>query len=557
MITKYAAIAALLIVGAIGAVSPASEAAEVEIRADNIRAHLEFLADDLLEGRETGTRGYDIAARYVASVYKHIGLQAAGTSGYVQPVPLRRSTLVPKSVMLKVTASAGKNVVTFTDADHVAARPSSTEADQTLEADCVFAGFGIVSAEHKRDDYAGLDVHGKFVVLLGGPPPGLPSEVAGHLGSTDEQRARAAERGALGTFIIYTPALEARWPFVRLASLYHQPVIEWVDPTIPRKAGGQLLASATVDPIAAAALFEGAPRKYADVLREARTRAPKGFALKTRATFSRKSEHSPAMSANLAGMLPGVDPALAKEVIVFTSHLDHVGIGAPVNGDSIYNGALDNAAGIAAMLEVARVLSAQPRQLRRSVLFLAVTAEEKGLVGSDYFANKPTLARERMVGVINLDGAMPFYDLVDVVGYGADSSTLGDSLRRAASSLGITVSPDLAPEQAYFTRSDHYPFVRKGIPGIFLIAGDAPTPDGKNAAQINQRWAAQHLHQPSDDLNQPFDYDHMVKWAELFRRWTVETANTSERPLWYEGDYFGARFAPAALKATRSPRDPR
>ncbi len=557
MITKYTAVAAFLIASAIGAASLAAEKVDTETRAENIRAHLEFLADDLLEGREAGTRGYDIAAGYVASAFRQIGLQAAGTNGYFQPVPLRKSMLVPKSVTLKVTTPGGKNAVTFTDADHVAARPSSAEVDQTVDADCVFAGFGVVSPEHKRDDYAGLDVRGKFVVLLGGPPPGFPSEVAGHLGSTDEQRARAAERGAVGTFIIYTPALETRWPFVRLAPVYHQPVIEWFDPAIPRDSGRQLRVSAMVDPTGAEALFEGAPRKYADVLKEAHTRAPKGFALKTRATFSRKSEHSQAMSANVAGMLPGADASLANEVIVFTSHLDHVGIGVPVNGDSIYNGALDNAAGIASMLEVARVLSTQSQRLKRSVLFLAVTAEEKGLIGSDYFAHQPTVARERMVGVINLDGAMPFYDLVDVIGYGAGSSTLGDSLVRAASGLGISVSPDLAPEQAYFTRSDHYPFVRKGIPGIFLIAGDAPTPDGKNAKQINERWAAQHLHQPSDDLNQPFDYNHMVKWAELFRRWTVETANAPGRPLWYEGDYFGARFAPAAPKATRAPRNPR
>lgn len=555
--TKLTRVTTLLIASAIAATSPASQVGDTEIRADNIRAHLEFLADDLLEGREAGTRGYDIAAGYVASAYKQIGLQPAGKNGYFQQVPLRRSMLVKNSVILKVTGPGGGVGITFTDADHVAARPSPVEADQTVEADCVFAGFGIVSPEHKRDDYAGLDVRGKFVVLLGGPPPGFPSEVAGHLGSTDEQRARAAERGAVGTLIIYTPALEARWPFVRLAPIYHQPVIEWFDPSIPRGAIAQLRVSAMVDPTAAAALFEGVPRKYADVLKEARTRAPKGFALKSRATFSRKSENSRAMSTNVAGLLPGVDPALAKEVIVFTSHLDHVGIGAPVNGDSIYNGALDNAAGIASMLEVARVLSAQPQRLRRSVLFLAVTAEEKGLVGSDYFANDPTLARERLVGVINLDGAMPFYDLVDVIGYGAGSSTLGDSLRRAASSLGITVSPDLAPEQAYFTRSDHYPFVRKGIPGIFLIAGDAPTPDGKNAKEINERWAAEHLHQPSDDLNQPFDYGHMVKWAELFRRWTVESANSSEPPLWYEGDYFGERFAPGAPNKARSSRNPR
>jgi hypothetical protein len=546
---KYAAIAVLLITSTVSPASAAVDVSDPQIQAENIRAHLEFLADDLLEGREAGTRGYDIAAAYIASAYKQMGLQPAGTNGYFQAVPLRRSVLVPGSVALTVTTLGGRTAVTFTEADHVAARPSSTEADQTIEADCVFAGFGVVSPEHERDDYVGLDVRGKFVVVLGGPPPGLPSEVAGHLGSADEQRARAAERGAVGTLIIYTPALEARWPFARLAPVYHQPVIEWLDPAIPRAA--LVRASAAIDPTAAAALFEGAARKYTEVLREARTRAPKGFALKARATFSRKSTHSQATSVNVAGMLPGADPALSREVIVFTSHLDHVGIGLPVNGDSIYNGALDNAAGIASMLEVARVLSRQPQRLRRSVLFLATTAEEKGLVGADYFANRPTLERGRVVGVINLDGAMPFYDLVDVIGYGADSSTLGDSLRRAASSLGITVSPDLAPEQAYFTRSDHYPFVRKGIPGIFLIAGDAPTPDGKNAKEINERWAAEHLHQPSDDLNQPFDYNHMVKWAELFLRWTADTANAPERPFWYSGDYFGARFAPGAPKKPR------
>ena len=200
------------------------------------------------------------------------------------------------------------------------------------------------------------------------------------------------------------------------------------------------------------------------------------------------------------------------------------------------------------MLEVARVLANRPQQLRRSVLFIATTAEEKGLVGADYFIGKPTVPFERLVGVINLDGAMPFYDLVDVIGYGADSSTLGNSLKDAAASLSITISPDLEPGQAYFTRSDHYPFVRRGVPGIFLIAGNAATPDGKSARQINERWARDHLHRPSDDLSQPFDYGHMVRWAELFRRWTERAANADQRPRWYAKDYFGRRFAPDARK---------
>jgi hypothetical protein len=539
-----------LIVLAAGSAAASTDAeSRSKIRAAAIRAHLEFLASDLMEGREAGTRGYDLAANYVASMYQQIGLQPAGATGYMQPVPLRSSILVPKSVTLSVHGAGG--IRTFTDADHVAARASSTEVDQNLEAECVFAGFGVVSPEHKRDDYAGLDVRGKFVVVLGGPPPGLPAEVAGHLGSTAEQRSRAAERGALGVFVIYTPALEARWPFNRLASVYAQPQMEWFDPSIPRPPGDQLRGFALIDETAAAALFERAPRSLQAVMKEAQTRAPRGFELKTRAKFARRSQHSEATSANVVGMLPGSDPAVSNEVIAFTSHLDHVGIGEPVNGDRIYNGALDNAAGIAAMLEVARVLANQPQKLRRSVLFIAVTAEEKGLIGSDYFASKPTVPRERLVGVINLDGAMPFYQLVDVIGYGADSSTLGRSLKEAAASLNITVSPDLEPGQQFFTRSDHYPFVRRGIPGIFLIAGNTATPDGKNVQQINERWAREHLHQPSDDLNQPFDDGHLVHWAELFRRWTERTANADERPLWYANDYFGKRFAPDAPKAGR------
>lgn len=547
---RVGAVAIVLSILSAGGVAASTTAGNPStIRAGAMRAHLEFLASDLLEGREAGTRGYDLAASYVASIYQQIGLQPAGTNGFMQPVPLRSSILVPNSVVLTVQGAGG--IETFTDSDHVAARPSSSEADQSLEADCVFAGFGIVSPEHKRDDYAGLDVRGRFVVVLGGPPPGLPSEVAGHLGSTAEQRSRAAERGALGVFIVYTPALEVRWPFVRLAAVYAQPQMEWFDPSIPRSPGDRLRVFALIDETASAALFERAPRGLQAVMQEARTRAPRGFELKTRAKFARRSQHSAATSANVVGMLPGRDPAVSNEVIAFTSHLDHVGIGEPVNGDKIYNGALDNAAGIAAMLEVARVLANQPQKLRRSVLFIAVTAEEKGLIGSDYFASKPTVPRERLVGVINLDGAMPFYQLVDVIGYGADSSTLGASLKEAAASLGITVSPDLEPGQQFFTRSDHYPFVRRGIPGIFLIAGNAATPDGKNARQINESWSQQHLHRPSDDLNQPFDYGHMVQWAELFRRWTERAANADQRPLWYANDYFGKRFAPDARKVRR------
>jgi Zn-dependent M28 family amino/carboxypeptidase len=531
-------------------IGPTLAFAESTIDASHIRAHLEFLADDLLEGRESGTRGYDIAASYVAAQFKLAGLEPAGRRGFFDPVPLRRSVLHPGSVSLQVRT--GDRVRTFTDAEHFAARPSAHEAEQNVEADCVFAGYGIVAPELRHDDYAGLDVRGKLVVVLGGPAPGFPSEVAAHLTATDEQRARAAERGALGLLIVYTPALEARWPFAKLPEIYAQPQIEWIDPAV-RQGSPPLRVSGLVDPTAAAALFEGAPRDFQKVMREARKRPPKGFPLRARATFSRSSRHSDTTSANVVALLPGSDPVLADEVIVFTSHLDHVGIGVPRDGDAIYNGALDNAVGIATMIEIARALKSARTPLRRSVMFVATTAEEKGLIGTDYFARNPPLPRERLVGVINLDGAMPFFDLVDVIGYGADSSTLGRSLERAAESLGITVSPDPAPEQAYFTRSDHYPFVRQGIPGVYLIAGDKPAPDAPDPAEISRQWAARHLHQPSDDLDQdrPFHDGHLEKWAQLYLRWVVETANAPERPLWYAKDFFGDRYAAGARKAVR------
>lgn len=519
------------------------------IEISHIHSHLQFLAGDLLEGREAGTRGYDIAASYVSTQFELMGLQPAGNRRFLQRVPLRRSVLRKGSLELRLETARGQ--ATFTEHNGVVARPGEIAAEQDVAADCVFAGYGVVAPEFKRDDFAGLEVRGRFVVVLGGPAPGLPSEIAAHLSSPDELGARAAERGAAGVLIIYTPALEARWPFANLPEIYDRPQYRWIDRDHAREDEPRPRVSAMLSMSAAAALFEGAPSSLDQVMMEATTRAPNGFPLRAHARFRRKSEHTEVTSDNVLALLPGTDPALASETIVFASHLDHVGIGQPRNGDRIYNGALDNAIGISSMLEIARVLKSGKPALRRSVLFIATTAEEKGLVGADYFVHNPTIPLTRLVGVINLDGAMPFFDLVDVIGYGAESSSLGDSLRTAALRLDITVSPDPNPGQGYFTRSDHYPFVRRGIPGVYLIAGDAQTPDGKDAAQISRRWAVQHLHQPSDDLNQPFDDGHLEKWAELHLQWLAEAANATDRPLWYTDDFFGRRFASKAKKIPR------
>ena len=510
---------------------------------------MEFLAHDLLEGREAGTRGYDLAAQYVASQFAQLGLEPAGADGFFQHVPLQQATLIPRSVSLVVSGPRGRR--TFTDADHVAAYPSDRDASQQITGSLVFAGHGIVSAEHERDDYAGLDVKGKYVVLLGGPPTGLSEEVAAHLGSVAEQTARAAERGAVGALIIYTPALESRFPFARLPSVTHEPTAQWSDSTIAAPAGRALRMVAFTDSVATEALFEGAPRTYGAILADQSTGPIAGFPLVASATVSRRGTLLRSSSANVAGLLPGADPALAREIIVLSGHLDHVGIGRPKNGDSIYNGALDNASGIAGMLEIARVLAGPGQRPRRSILFLAVTAEEKGLIGSDYFARNPSVDPGRIVGVINYDGAAAFRDFSAVTGYGATSSTLGAALERAAASMNLRLAPDPAPETSIFTRSDHYSFVKQGTPALFVLPAGETEGGEATANNPDVEFAREHLHQPSDDLSLPYDYSVFAKFTELFRLLVVEAANAAEPPRWYAEDFFGKQFAPRAPKVPR------
>jgi hypothetical protein len=522
------------------AFSPIAAAAPASPDEKALQAHMEFLASDLIEGRESGTRGYDISALYVASQFRTMGLKPAGTDGYRHVVPLRISRIVPGSVKLRLTDSG----TAYTDEDHVLAYPSYLTENETVSADAVFAGAGVVEPKYGRDDYAGLDVDGKIVVVLGGRVAGLPPEVAVHLGAAATQATRAQERGAKALIVIYTPALERRWPFVKLGPITRQTRMTWLDKNISPLPGGAPAATAFVDEIAAEQLFAGAPASYQTVRDQAEKGAVKGFALGRRIEFSRRSQISEASSANVAGLIPGSDPAVANQVIVVTAHLDHVGIGPGVDGDTIYNGAIDNASGIATTLEVARLLAtARPK---RSVLFLATTAEEKGLIGADYFARAPTVNRERIVAAINIDGVMAFYDFKSVIGYGVESSTLSEPLDRAARSMGLSMMPDPKPAQSIFTQSDHYPFVKQGIPAVFLQMGEGPAPDGSSGLALADKWDDAHLHKPSDDLNQRIDYKVFARFTELYRRFILESANMASRPRWRKDDFFGDTFARCA-----------
>jgi Zn-dependent M28 family amino/carboxypeptidase len=305
---------------------------------------------------------------------------------------------------------------------------------------------------------------------------------------------------------------------------------------------------ARLDVGAAEALFAGAPRGFAEIRAEADREGgrPKGFALVPRALFSRESELYRYESPNVVGLLPGSDPALAKEVVVLMAHLDHLGPIPGDKGDRIRNGALDNAAGIAAMLEAARALAGSSPRPRRSILFAAVTGEEQGLLGSQFLARHPVVAGATVVAVVNLDAPILLYDFVDVIAFGAEHSTLGPIVARATARAGIRSSPDPLPEQGLFTRSDHYSFVKEGVPGVFLVTGFA-----NGGEKFFREYLTSHYHRPSDQLDLPIHWGAAAKFARVNYLIASEIANEPARPLWYEDSLFGNAYAPKAAKAKR------
>ncbi|MGF1462129.1 MAG: M20/M25/M40 family metallo-hydrolase [Maricaulaceae bacterium] len=521
------------------------------LSAHGVRGHMAFLADDLLEGREAGTRAEQVAGLYIASQFETFGLEPAGTEGYRQPFAVRAARLERGSVAL--TVRGADDETRFPNGGDIAAYAHAHIAEQRLDdAEVVFAGHGIVAPEFDVDDYAGLDVAGKIVAVISGPAPFLPADEAAHLAGSGVQRATAQARGAIGVLFLWSPANEQRWPFHRFKTVLWNTDLSLAEHAETPQPG-DALASAFVRGAAIEALFAGAPRSYATLLGEAETAPVIGFPLQARVDFTRRSVHDDGFEAlNVLGLLPGSDPDLAREVIIVSAHFDHVGVGLPVNGDAIYNGAGDNALGVAIMLEIARALAQAEVKPRRSILFAAVGAEEKGLLGSTYLARNPTLAADRLVGNINIDGALTFYDFADLIAWGAEHSTLQRRIETVLDDLGMSLSPDPFPQEAIFTRSDQYSFIREGVPGAFLFNGFHDLA-GENVGLAKWRHMTRtFLHKPSDQLGTlPLDWPATAKFADIARRIVLETANHDERPLWFADSTIADRFAPDAPRATR------
>ena len=507
----------------------------------SVRAHVEFLADDLLEGRKTGTRGYDLAARYVASQLAALGVSPAGEAGtWFQPVPLLESRLLEGTA--KILAGSGNAVpLVFREDFLMAGSPLQTESQ--VEAPVVFAGFGVTAPEQAHDDYANLDVNGKIVAILGGAPARFPSEQRAHFSSTRLKAQNAARHGALGLLTFTTPEDEKRYPFERILRSFQGTSMNWVHPDgLPEGAVAELRNGALLSPAGARKLFAASPVTLEKVFEAASAGRPQAFPLGVSVALASRSEHRRLQSANVVGRLAGSDPALASTSVVLSAHLDHEGVGAEVNGDTIYNGAYDNAAGSAVVLEVARVLAGLPKAPHRSVLFLFVTAEEEGLLGSDYFAQRPVEGAGKIVANVNVDMPLFLFPLADLVAFGSENSTLDLPTARAAEGAGLVLGPDPMPEQTIFIRSDQYSFVRQGIPAVFLVTGMRSADPAVDGGAAFGEFLGRHYHQPSDDLRQPMNPAAVSSFVRASVLLTHALAQDPEAPRWKPGNFFGRTF---------------
>jgi hypothetical protein len=509
------------------------------ISASRVRADVEFLADDLLEGREAGTRGYDLAARYVASALKAAGYAPAGDNGtYFQQVPMIETRTISGTIRLTVKGQTSEIAVP----GEAVAGASASSPERTLTAPVVFAGYGVTAPEFGHDDYAGLDVSGKIVAVLLGAPSALPAEPRAYY-SGDSKSKNAADHGAVGLVTLFTPEDAKRFPWTAVLANGDRPSLTWAradgtrGTTEPRLRGGALVSVE-----GAARLFAAATMTYEQAVAAAAAGRAGGVALNIDMTIATTGTHRRVSTPNVVARLEGSDPALATTSVVLTAHLDHTGIAPKGGGDRINNGAYDNAMGSAIILEVARALAAQPVRPKRSIVVVLVTAEERGLVGSDYFARHPGTAVGRLVANVNLD--MPTFQFAskDLVAFGSENSTLDAVVRRAVAALGYTLSPDPMPEQTVFIRSDQYSFVKQGIPAVYLMPGFTAVDPSVNGQQIFGAFLAQHYHKPSDDLSLPMDLAAVEKFTRANYLIAKAIADDPVDPTWKAGSFLGKVF---------------
>jgi Zn-dependent M28 family amino/carboxypeptidase len=513
------------------------------IRPEAIRADMRFLADDLLEGRGTGTRGHLLAARWVASQFESMGLEPAGDNGtYLQDVTLRSSQVDEANSSFVRSGPARKGSLKFRE-DYILYGDPGRD-DSRVKAGIVFVGYGITAPEQAYDDYANVDVRGKIVAMVFGAPA-FDTAVKAHYSASWLKRKNAAAHGAIGILVLYDSRLQKLYPFEKQVRDLAIPRLNWLDAAgKPNDYFATLQVYGTLSRAGVKRLLAGSGHTPEQIEEAVKSGKLPAFELPGTAEVHTRTRHQLLHSPNVVGKLEGSDQALRAEHVVYTAHLDHLGISTPVKGESIYHGALDNASGSAEVVEIARAFTRLQVRPRRSIVFIAVTGEESGLLGSDYFALNPTVPPSTIVADINIDEDLMLWPLRDVVAFGAEHSTLGKVVQQAAERLNLAVSPDPMPEQVDFIRSDQYSFVRQGVPSIALAAGVKSADPSIRPAEIFDNWYANFYHQPQDDMQQTgLNFEAAAEFARVGLLCGLYVAQQPERPSWNAGDFFGITFA--------------
>jgi hypothetical protein len=491
-------------------------------------AHVLVLADDKMEGRKAGTTGHSKAVEYVAKQFSAAGLKAGGTNGYLQPIRFNVRQIVEEKSQLSLVRNDRVEPLTLGEDAYLNPRDAS---ERVIDAPAVFVGHGLKIPEMNIDDLKGLDLEGKIVVYISAAPKTVPGPIAAHAQSSAQRWANYRAAGAIGTASIADPATRDI-PWKRASLTRFQPVLAFADPGLSDTTGQQ--AAIVLNADKADRLFSGTPHTVKGLLELHRSgkplpKFPLAAAIRVKTAFVSNS----AVSENVIGILPGSDAKLAHEYVVLSAHLDHLGTGRPIDGDAIYNGAMDNASGVATLIEIAKSLA--DSKPKRSIVMAAVTAEEGGLMGSRYFAANPTVPAQQIVANINLDMFLPIIPLKAITVYGIDESDLGSEFAAAAQRFGVRSERDPQPERNSFIRSDQYSFIRRGIPALTFKFHAAP---GSAEDQVLRNWRTSRYHGVKDDVEQPVQMEDAVKFNRVLTAFTEQIANRSQPPHWKQDSFF-------------------
>ena len=512
----------------------------------SLKAHVKFLSDDKLEGRGTGSPGGELAAKYIAEQLKAIGAKGAGADGsFFQRVELVGMKAEPNATMM-VTGFNGSETLKFGDDFVVMAKPG-TRIAELKGSDVVFVGYGIDAPEQRWDDYKGVkDWNGRIVVMLVNDPPATTAEpnlfggrALTYYGRWTYKFEEAARRGAVGAILIHTTESAGYpWSVVRTSNGSWRFDLARYDDKTPSLA---FRSWVTED---AARRFMKLGGQDLDALRaRAASRDFKPVRLNLKGKLSLLNEVRELKSPNVVGVLEGSDPQLKNEYVVYTAHWDHLGIGPPnKNGDTIYNGALDNATGVACVLEIAKSLARQ--RPKRSSLFLFTTAEEQGLLGAEWYVKHPLVPLDKTVANVNLDSMNILNPTHDFIPLGAERSSLKAVVEAVAKNMGLRISPDARPEQGSFYRSDHFPFAKAGVPSISLKEGNDYVGRSKEWGEQQFRaYNSAHYHQPSDEMRDTWDFRALIQSAEIGLAIGRIISDMPEKPQFNTDDEFAKKPA--------------